>query len=134
MTILADLTDQYLFPPSLAPSDLRPDLVAYSELTKTAIIIELTVCFETNFEEAKERKESKYRDLIAEVEGNDFIVDFLTVEVGSRGFVNYDSFTRLKDAVGASNKELQDLLFSISRAVIKESFIIWTGRNHVVNT
>ena len=48
--------------------------------------------------------------------------------------MNYDSFTRLKDAVGASNKQLQDLLFSISRAVIKESFIIWTGRNHVVNT
>ena len=46
----------------------------------------------------------------------------------------YDSFTRPKDAVGASNKELQDLLFSTSRAVIKESFIIWTGRNHVVNT
>ena len=108
--------------------------MAYSELTKTAIIIELTVCFETNFEEAKERKESKYRDLIEEVEGNDYMVDFLTVEVGSRGFVNYGSFTRLKDTVGASNRELQDLLFSISRAVIKESFIIWTGRNHAVNT
>ena len=78
MTILADVTDQYRLPPSLAPSDLWPDLVAYSELTKTPIIIALTVCFETHFEEAKEREESKYRNLIGEVEGNDFVVDFLT--------------------------------------------------------
>ena len=44
MIILADLTDQYQFPPSLAPSDLQPDLVAYSEVTRTAIIIELMHC------------------------------------------------------------------------------------------
>ena len=56
MTILADLTDQYMFPPSLAPSDLWPDLVAYSELTKTAIIIELTVCFETNFRKLRKER------------------------------------------------------------------------------
>lgn len=37
--IVADVTDQYLFPPALAPSDAWPDLVAYSELTKMAIII-----------------------------------------------------------------------------------------------
>ena len=68
MIILADLTDHYQFPPSLAPSDLRPDLVVYSELTRTAIIIELTVCFETNFKEAKERKKLKYSELVEEVE------------------------------------------------------------------
>ena len=39
----------------LASSGLRPDLVVYSELTKISIIIELTVCFEPNFKEAKER-------------------------------------------------------------------------------
>ena len=53
MIILADLTDQYQFPPSLAPSDLWPVLVAYSDLTRTVIIIELTACFETNFKRCR---------------------------------------------------------------------------------
>ena len=42
----------------LASSGLRPDLVVYSELTKISIIIELTVCFEPNFKEAKERSQN----------------------------------------------------------------------------
>ena len=56
MKVVADLEQQYQFPPSLPFTDLRPDLVAYSCLAKTAIIVALTVCFETNFQDAKERK------------------------------------------------------------------------------
>jgi hypothetical protein len=51
--------------------------------------VELTVCFEDNFADAKARKEAKYADLVDEIEGNGFIVDLITVEVGSRGFVKY---------------------------------------------
>ena len=58
--VLADLSEQYHFPTSLACSDLRPDLVVYSQQTKATIIVELTVCYETNFEEARSRKEGKY--------------------------------------------------------------------------
>ena len=65
---------------------MRPDLVAYSCLAKTAIIVELTVCFETNFQDAKERKATKYSELVEEIEENDFVVDMITLEVGSRGF------------------------------------------------
>ena len=67
VSVLADLSEQYHFPASLACSDLRPDLVAHSDLTKTATIVELTVCFETNFEAARSRKEAKYSELIEEV-------------------------------------------------------------------
>ena len=38
MKVVADLEQQYQFPSSLAFTDLRPDLVAYSCLAKTAII------------------------------------------------------------------------------------------------
>ena len=72
-------------------SDLWPDLVAYSCLAKIAIIVELTVCFETNFKDAQKRKEAKYTELVEEVEKNDFIVDLITLEVGSQCFVNYES-------------------------------------------
>lgn len=52
----------------------------------------------------------------------DFVVELLTLEVGSRGFVLYDSFHHLQDAVGASKKELQDLLVSVSSAAIRIVF------------
>ena len=47
---------------------MQPDLVVYSELTKSVTLMELTVCFETNFEEAKLRKEIKYADLVDEID------------------------------------------------------------------
>ena len=43
------------------------------------IVIELTACFE--------RKEAKYAELVEEREGNGFVVELITLEVGSRGFV-----------------------------------------------
>ena len=62
---------------------------------KTAILVELTVCYEYNFEEAKSRKETKYADLVDEIQENGFTVDLITVKVGARGFVRYESFCRL---------------------------------------
>ena len=65
-----------------------------------------------------------------EIEGNNFFVDLITVEVSLIGFVNYEGFQRLTNAVCASNKELKTLLLSISSATIKGSFLIWTGHNY----
>ena len=103
--------------------------MAYSCLAKTAIIVELTVYFETNFKDAQKRKEAKYTELVEEVEENDFVMDLITLEVGSRGFVNHESFRRLREVV-ATPKQLNDLLLSVSKLAIKGSFQIWTCRNH----
>ena len=74
---------------------------------------------------------AKYSELAEEIEEREFVVDLITLEVGSRGFVSYDGFCRLRDTVGASQKELNELLHSIFLAVIKGSFQIWTCHNHV---
>ena len=49
-TIVSDLAgaDTYTFPPILAATDLRPDIVVFSEVKQHATIIELTVPFESN--------------------------------------------------------------------------------------
>ena len=75
---------------------------------KTAILVELTVCFETNFQEAQERKEEKHSKLTKEVEEklNGFDVVLTTIEVGSRGFVNHESFHSLQDAVDATYRKI----------------------------
>ena len=74
---------------------------------------------------------AKYSELAEEIEEREFVIDLITLEVGFRGFVSYDGFCRLRDSVEASQKELNQLLHSISLAVIKGSFQIWTCRNHV---
>ena len=84
VTVLADLpnNDQYHLPSSLALSDLRPNLVAYSNLTMSATIVELTVCLETKFKDAQLRKEEKYIELVEEIEEKGFVVDLITMEAG----------------------------------------------------
>ena len=129
MHVIADLEDQYHFPPCLAHTDLRPDLIIYSKLTKSATLMGLTVCFETNFEEAKSRKEMKYADLVDEIEENGFTVDLVTIEVGARGFLKYESFRRLNEVLGVDRKEFFTLLLDVAKVTIKNSFRIWTQRN-----
>ena len=52
------------------------------------IIIELTCPAEEGIENAKLRKETKYLPLISEIRRqNKFTVNFMTVEVGVRGFI-----------------------------------------------
>ena len=50
MHVVVDLEDQYHFLPCLAHTDLQPAFIIYSKS------MELTVCFETNFEEAKRER------------------------------------------------------------------------------
>lgn len=81
---------------------------------KTAINIELTLCFETKFKDVQQKKEAKFTELVEEVEINDFVVDLIMLEVGLRGFINFNGFRRLKDVVGATPKDLNCLLLSVS--------------------
>ena len=126
MHMIVNLEDQYHFPPCLAHTDLQPDVIIYSELTKSATLMELTVCFETNFEEPKSWKEMKYADLMDEIEENGFIVDLVTIEME---FLKYESFRRLNEVLGADRKEFFTLLMDVAKVTIKNAFHIWTQRN-----
>ena len=57
------------------------------------------------------------------------MVNLITVEVGSRGFVNQESLYRLNATLGATKRELMDLILSVSEAAIRGLFEIWIGRN-----
>ena len=58
-------TATYLFPPALAITDMRPGLVVFSTEKREATLVELT-----NFEDAQQRKQSKYHDIIEEARTN----------------------------------------------------------------
>ena len=62
--LTVDLPDtEYSFPQHIVTTDLRPDLVIWNDTSKSIIIIELTIAFETAFEHARERKRFKYSNL-----------------------------------------------------------------------
>ena len=66
--LAADLPeDQYHFPFHITSTDLRPDIVLWSDSQQTLNIIELIVCYETGFEEAADQKTRWYADLVEEV-------------------------------------------------------------------
>ena len=84
-TIYADLPNKK--PINLIFKTLRPDLVIRSDHRLT--VIELTVCHETNFKSAKERKTSKYGNLSDNL-NSDFtklVVNVVTVEISVLGFI-----------------------------------------------
>lgn len=62
--ILTDIARQLTFPPEIASTSLRPDLVLWS--TKSVYIIELTVLWQDTLEEAYKFKELHYAELAAE--------------------------------------------------------------------
>jgi len=56
-TDLPDLPDvPYNFPSVITPTDLRPDIVIWSQTLQSATLVELTVCYETNYVQAQTRK------------------------------------------------------------------------------
>ena len=84
--LAADLPeDQYHFPSHITPTDLLPDIVLWSDSQQTLNIIELTVCYETEFEDAADQKTRWYADLVEEVRKQDYCCQTISLQVGSRG-------------------------------------------------
>lgn len=115
--------------PTFLVSDLRPDIVLWSDERRQVRLVELTVCFDTSFENATERKRRNYNDLSEEIKRMGYECDVITLQVGSRGFVDTDSFERLRKILNVKSRNFTNFLREISSVSIKESFKIWSSRN-----
>ncbi|XP_033725208.1 uncharacterized protein LOC117315172 [Pecten maximus] len=80
-----DLDGKLVFP-CIVDTTLRLDMFLKSTTSKTLIVVELTVPWEENCEEANERKSLKYADLMADCRDKGWSVWLFPVEVGCRGF------------------------------------------------
>ena len=65
-TNLAADINEYAFHTHIVPTDLRPDIVWWDDQQRSLVLGELTIMisYETNFDDAAERKEVKYEELI----------------------------------------------------------------------
>ena len=116
LNVTADLPNlQYSFPQQIARTDSRPDLVVWDQSVIT--IIELTVPFELCFAEAVARKTSRYSELLVSCREAGFCPKLITIEVGSRGFINTTSFNAFHAAFPTKCTEKESRRGTWSRSV-----------------
>ena len=128
--VITDLDTKLVFPEEIFETQLRPDIVAWSSSTKTALIIELTVCDEANMMKAHERKTMKYEDLQLHCEERGWATSVYPVEVGCRGFASHSLLSTLRrlGITRISGNKLEKTACSIAE---RASFHIWLNRyNH----
>ena len=73
----------YVFPQHIVATDLCPVIVCWDDSIKKLLLIELTICFETSFNRAAERKELKYEDLVVAARSARCRGQVITLQVGS---------------------------------------------------
>ena len=105
---------------------VRPDMVIVKE--KLALIVELTVCHETNLSSSKLYKENKYKDLDRLKTGviADHELVLTTCELTVLGFLQFDSSVFKKHSIPSFD---DSLINNISKSVIQSSFEIYTHRD-----
>ena len=128
ITFLPDHT--YTFPCHITPTNLRSDLVLWSDAHKKLFIMELTICYETGFIEAAERKRRRYLDMAEDARQHGYITDIIPLQIGSRGVIQDSSLDELRGClVPITQKTWQTSLIKIAAATIEESHRIWCDRN-----
>ena len=86
--------------------------------------IELTVCFETSYEEAHSQKTTRY---VEQITSSNFDGELVTLEVGSHGFLSLPTFTTLQ--LELSKKQWREFLNNVVQAAIKGSHRVWVMWN-----
>ena len=127
--LTTDLGGEYLFPSHIAPTDLHPDIIWWDDTSRTITLIELTVCFESCFDDAKQRKEDRYADLLHALRRAQYKACLVMLEVGSQGLLHMPGFVQLKEQLHLDTKTFQSMLIQISSVAVAASFKVWCTRN-----
>ena len=101
--VSADLKTSIQFPVHIIQTEKRLDIVAWSDSKKSVLLIELTVPWEENWEEAHERKKKRYETLRAYCVEKGWICPVIPIEVGCRGFLGHSviSFLSKKESLAS---------------------------------
>ena len=126
--ISADLPNMRIYPDVIKKSNVRPDMVLVSEKSKTVVVIELTVPFESNMGESHEFKLAKYEELMADLHKSGYKSQIFAIEVEARGLVGATAYILLK-RLGHASKERKKYLKQVGEAAEKASHWIWLKRN-----
>ena len=89
-------------------------------------LVEFTVPFETNIDKAHSRKQSRYADLVDDLNQKGYNCQLYCVEVGSRGLIYYTENEKRRSSIfQASRKEVRTLKKELSNLALVSSYTIW---------
>ena len=118
----------YEFPPELAVTSLCPDITVTSRALKCAILVELTVPWDTNIPRQHEYKLNKYADLCSTIRMNGYKCSLYAVEVGARGLTAKSLYSLFKD-LGLCRRDVNNFLRRSSKTAVESSYRIWLRRS-----
>lgn len=124
-----DLGRKLVFP-QVVQTQLRPDMVLWSEEVRKLILIELTVPWEDGCEEAYERKATKYQDLVEQCRAKGWQTWLFPVEVGCRGFPAQSVWKTLT-ALGLAGRERKVAIRRLGEAAERASCWLWSRREEL---
>lgn len=124
---LFDLGSSLVFPPEIALTSQRPDIVIFSRTLKTVILIELTVPLEDRTSLAHDRKMSRYASLCTLCTENGWRCSLYAVEVGCLGFVSL-SLLQCFENLGFSRSLARRVRNECSRVALRCSYLLFLRR------
>ena len=86
--VLVDLKTSLQFPVHILQTEKRSDIVAWSD-SKKSVLLELTVLYEENGEEAPKVKKNRYKTSRADCVEKGWVCHMILIEVDCRGFLDY---------------------------------------------
>ena len=129
-TVLADLPGQSydVFPPEIALTGLRPDIVVKSDSTKFAVIYELTSPWTDRAVVSNDLKRSKYEPLIDEAAGNGWTLVVRPFEVSSLGLISNSTWSIIRD-LELPSKQRCGLKRQLENVAMRTSYVIFLSRH-----
>ena len=118
-------------PPDILLTSLRPDLSMFHKQKKEAILVELSVCWDIDHNDARQRKEARYAQLTSELIEKGWKTKLITLEIGSRGFTGPDT-RRSLSILFKPKKTCNKLLDQLNKIAVMSSYVIFHNRNTVV--
>ena len=131
LEIFADLPKMRInggtIPADILVTGERPDLVIINRSSKEIFILELTCSFETNVDQARHRKNTKYNDLVSDIKRNNYKVTLISFEVGSRGHISPRNNINIKNIlkITKSKGNYQKIIQEIAKISLLCSYTIF---------
>ena len=87
------------------------------------MLVELTISYETNFDDAAEGKEVKYEELITGAQASGYDTELIMLEVSSREVINPALLT-----LNICFTDMSKLLLCTCKRAIEGSYSVWCSR------
>jgi hypothetical protein len=125
-----DVFTYHVFPPEIAITTARPDVLLVSRKNKWALALELTCPKEERVSDAHQLKADKYAHLSDDAL-NGWLVSTWPFEVGCRGFVAKSTLKVLR-AFHFTRPQQQEIKLQLEDAARRCSYYIWCSRHRTM--